>query len=217
MMIEWGLANSQPFLLLYFCAMKTCGKCKTEKQLDEFYKNKKRKDELRFECKSCSKASATEHRKTHRDTFLSFKKRYYNKNRDSILSVRKEYREKHKESIALYKNEYAKKRRKNDSVYRMIYNVRSRTSFFCKSIKLGKNFSTIESIGLDRNEFKKYIESLFTDGMTWNNYGEWHIDHIKPLCSAKTVDDVIKLTHYTNLQPLWWIDNLSKGGKYQEL
>jgi hypothetical protein len=81
---------------------------------------------------------------------------------------------------------------------------------------LGKNFSTIESIGLDRSEFKKYIESLFSDGMTWDNYGEWHIDHIKPLCTAKTVDEVIKLTHYTNLQPMWWFDNLKKGKKYQE-
>jgi hypothetical protein len=49
--------------------------------------------------------------------------------------------------------------------------------------------------------------------MTWSNMGEWHIDHIKPLATAKTEKDVYELNHYTNLQPLWAKDNLSKGAK----
>jgi 5-methylcytosine-specific restriction endonuclease McrA len=52
------------------------------------------------------------------------------------------------------------------------------------------------------------------DGMTWDNYGDWHIDHIIPISTAKTLDDVMALNNYKNLQPLWWIDNLIKGSKY---
>jgi len=62
----------------------------------------------------------------------------------------------------------------------------------------------------------KYIENKFTIGMTWENYGRggWEIDHIIPISSAKTKEDVLKLCHYTNLQPLWWRDNLKKSNKY---
>jgi len=52
--------------------------------------------------------------------------------------------------------------------------------------------------------------------MSWDNYGEWHIDHIIPLCSATTVEELEKLCHYTNLQPLWAEENLFKGGKMPE-
>jgi hypothetical protein len=98
----------------------------------------------------------------------------------------------------------------------MICNIRSRTSLFCRRISLDKNFSSTKSIGIDKEGLILYMESMFTDGMSWDNYGEWHIDHIKPLSTAKTPEDVIELTHYTNLQPLWASDNLKKGKKYQE-
>jgi hypothetical protein len=55
------------------------------------------------------------------------------------------------------------------------------------------------------------MEAKFVDGMNWDNIGEWHIDHIIPLSSAETEQETIKLCHYTNLQPLWAFDNLSKG------
>ena len=61
-----------------------------------------------------------------------------------------------------------------------------------------------------------HLSNMFLDGMSFDNYGEWHIDHIVPLVTAKTEEEVIKLNHYTNLQPLWAKDNLSKGGKYNE-
>ena len=75
------------------------------------------------------------------------------------------------------------------------------------------NESTESIVGINYNEFKKYLESIFLDGMTWDNRGEWHIDHIIPLSSAKSKEDLIKLCHYTNLQPLWAKDNLKKGSK----
>ena len=77
--------------------------------------------------------------------------------------------------------------------------------------QIGKR--TKEIVGLDYPEFKNYISSMFTEGMSWENYGEWHLDHIIPLCTAKNEDEVLLLNHYTNLQPLWAEDNLRKGGK----
>ena len=61
--------------------------------------------------------------------------------------------------------------------------------------------------------FRNYIQKQFTEGMTFENYGSWHLDHIKPLALAKSEEDVILLNHYTNFQPLWAEDNLKKGSK----
>ena len=56
------------------------------------------------------------------------------------------------------------------------------------------------------------MENQFIDGISWENYGEWHIDHIIPLSTSKSIEEINRLCHYTNLQPLWAFDNLSKGG-----
>lgn len=72
----------------------------------------------------------------------------------------------------------------------------------------------IELIGCSENEYRQYIESLFYDDMCWENYGKWHIDHIKPVCLFKLPDEVKKCNHYTNLQPLWSKENHQKGIKY---
>lgn len=60
---------------------------------------------------------------------------------------------------------------------------------------------------------KRHIEKQFSKGMGWNNYGDWHIDHVIPLSSAKSVAELIGLSHFSNLQPMWAIENLSKGAK----
>ena len=76
--------------------------------------------------------------------------------------------------------------------------------------KLGK---TETLLGASWQTVKTHIEFQFKVGMSWDNRGQWEIDHIVPYASAKTVDDVIKLTHYKNLQPLWKSENRSKAGK----
>ena len=71
---------------------------------------------------------------------------------------------------------------------------------------------------IDYEFLKKYIEERFTDGMCWENYGlhGWHIDHNVPLDFGETEEDLFKLNHFTNLQPLWAFNNLSKGKKIPE-
>lgn len=76
-----------------------------------------------------------------------------------------------------------------------------------------QSVSAVKDLGISIDEFKIYLESKFTDGMSWHNVGEWHIDHIKPLSSFNLTDEdeFRKACHYTNLQPLWASDNLRKS------
>jgi hypothetical protein len=78
-----------------------------------------------------------------------------------------------------------------------------------------KTEKTFELIGCSPTEFRSYIEKMFVDGMAWENYGKWHVDHIIPISSfdLNILEERQKAFHYTNCQPLWAIDNLKKGVK----
>lgn len=80
-----------------------------------------------------------------------------------------------------------------------------------------KSKSLKEWLGCDYETLKTHIESKFWPGMSWENYGKWQVDHIKPIASAETIEDVYRLNHYTNLQPLWKLDNIRKGAKHIDL
>ena len=89
-------------------------------------------------------------------------------------------------------------------------------SIISKSLRSGgytKKSKSFEILGCEYEVFKKHIERQFTDGMNWDNYGidGWHYDHIMPLSTAKSYEDIVRLNHYTNLQPLWAKDNMSKS------
>jgi hypothetical protein len=126
---------------------------------------------------------------------------------------RKEYQKKWKEINRDYIKEYKKLRYKNDLIYKLITNCRNRINSFLKTKKLSKNNKTFEIIGCNPEELKLHLEKQFKYGMGWGNRSEWHIDHIIPLSSADTEEDVFKLCHYTNLQPLWGNENLQKSNK----
>jgi hypothetical protein len=80
-----------------------------------------------------------------------------------------------------------------------------------KNIK--KINSTFEIVGCSPLELKKHLEKLFKPGMSWENKGMWHIDHIIPLSSAKNEKELFELCNYKNLQPLWSLENLKKSNK----
>ncbi len=78
---------------------------------------------------------------------------------------------------------------------------------------ISKKNKTFDIVGLEPKDLKVYLEKKFEKNMNWENYGEWHIDHIIPLSSAKSEEQPYDLCYYTNLQPLWKRDNLIKGNK----
>lgn len=107
---------------------------------------------------------------------------------------------------------------KNDTLYRVSLNLRSRLRQFFKQKGFQKKSKTFEIIGCSPEFLKEHIEKQFTEGMSWDLMGKYiHIDHIVPLSSYKTEEDIYKLCHYTNLQPLWAEDNLKKSNKIMYL
>ena len=87
-----------------------------------------------------------------------------------------------------------------------------RSSFNRKNSYKKPNKSEI-LLGCNWLHFKEYFEKLFKPGMSWSNHGDWHIDHIVPLSTGKNVNDIIKLCHHSNLQPLWATENLKKSDR----
>jgi hypothetical protein len=143
----------------------------------------------------------------NKEKVAEIKKRWVENNPEKLLKI--------KERLKKIKVEREKERIKQDSIYRFKIRTRANISKSFKRIskKFSKKSKTEEILGCSIKEFRDYIESKFTEGMTFKNYGKWHLDHIIPIASAKTECDVINLCHYTNYQPLWAEDNLKKGSK----
>ncbi len=170
---------------------KTCTQCGIEKDLSEYYKDRKY---IRSNCKDCHNQN---------------KKQNYHKKRDYYIQKMRSYDSSQQSKQKRCKRD--KKRKKKDPVYKMQCIYRGRLnkalSGWCRSKK------TLELLGCSWDELKIHLENQFQDGMTWENHGYhgWHVDHIIPLASAKNLAELEKLCHYTNLQPLWAEDNISKG------
>lgn len=109
--------------------------------------------------------------------------------------------------------EYVKKRYAEEPLFKIEHLCRQRILSFLKTVNKKKKKKTIELLGADWIVVRAHIESKFVDDMSWENHGTkgWHVDHIVPLASARTEAELLKLFHYTNLQPLWHKENLVKS------
>jgi len=133
-------------------------------------------------------------------------KEYYENNKEKISLRGKEYRENNKDKI----NQYYKKRRQCDPLYKLKQNLRTIIRTSIKKNGYKKLSKTELILGCSFEEFKNHLESKFQSWMTWDNQGKyngelnygWDVDHIIPVSSTKTQEEIIKLNHYTNLQPL---------------
>jgi hypothetical protein len=173
---------------------KICNKCKCEKQINNFGKKKKSKDGYDTICKLCIK-------NYDKNRYNPLKAKIQNKNyrklnADKEYVRKKEYNQKNKEKV----NKYAEKYRLNNKDklayrYLLINTIRR----FGKT----KEAHTIELLGYSALEFKTHIQNLFTEGMSWENYGKWHIDHKQSVSSFDKNTPMNVVNALSNLQPLW--------------
>lgn len=203
--------------------LKTCSRCQKDKPTSDFNKRNASKDGLMSKCRDCQKEyrlvnieKETKYKKAYYQSTKTkqqeYAKAYYQTNMDWRKRYDKAYHQSNKENNkARQRARYA-----NDELYACSRRIRSRINESLRKNGYSKKSRTYEILGCSFEEFKSHIESQFIDGMSWDNRDKWHIDHIKPISRGKTEEEIIALNHYTNLQPLWAIDNWSKSDKYEE-
>ena len=120
---------------------------------------------------------------------------------------------KRQESKKEYNARRQKEYRNKNELNKLKHALKVRTYIAFKQKRYNKNSKTEEILGASYEIVKVHIESQFKEGMSWGNRSLWHIDHRTPLASAKSEEEVIKLCHYTNLQPLWADENIKKSDK----
>lgn len=187
--------------------MKSCSRCKNSKEISEFSKDRSTKDGLAMYCKSCT----SEYRKNNRLSIRKAQQRYYRKHKDRCREKRS----------AAYKKRYD-----SDLSFRLSVQLRNRLR---RAIDIDqKRGSAVSDLGCSISELKKHLERQFYphpetgQPMTWDNWGrgtdKWNIDHILEFNQVDLSDreQLKKVVHYTNLQPLWQIDNIVKSHKVRK-
>ena len=172
--------------------------------------------------RKANKEKIAEQNKAHYQANKEKIKAYRKANKEKIMEQRKAHYQANKEKILKQRKGYLSQRRKKDPLFRLtcVYRTSCRRAF--ASIGQKKNNSSLKLLELETwQQLAKHLQAQFYDHpetgeeMTFDDHGiyGWHIDHIIPISTAKTEEDIIKLCHYTNLQPLWAEENLSKGNK----
>lgn len=201
---------------------KICNCCKIEKNIANFSNNKRFEDNKNPTCKECDKMRSLKYYynnidkikevvKVRRNTedYKVYRQNYLEENREEINRVKKLYKLNNREKVLQEKKEYYQRRMK-DPIF--VLTRRLRNGIY-RSLRTNKTKCSLDILGCTQEEFKIHIESQFTEDMSWDRLSEIHIDHIIPISSAQTIEELYKLNHYTNLQPLWAKDNLSKYNK----
>lgn len=148
---------------------------------------------------------------------IEYHKDWSKENRIELQKYHSKWREDNREHVNKYAREYEAKRCANDPKYKL--GKRTRTALYTclKEANVAKYRKTFDLLGYSIEDLMQHLEKLFTEGMTWDNYGEWHVDHKIPMASFQfeSTDDLgfKECWKLSNLQPLWGSDNLSKGIK----
>ena len=210
-------------------ALKTCRECNIEKDTVLFHKNG---NGFRSKCKECTnklrERNVVIHEapkegvfccsicKTNKDIVM------FGNDTSSSRGIRyacrecenKKRVEKNRENLEIQRKKQREESRKRRSNVKNRIRMNLGTRLYLAVEK--KHGNTMELTGCSKDDLYSHLESKFTEGMNWDNYGKWHIDHIKPCVSFDLTDteEQKKCFHWTNLQPLWAIDNMRKGAKY---
>ena len=214
---------------------KLCRKCNIVKPIVDFGRRNDRPCGVKSQCKACgreyqkirNKENPTyiqEYRQRKKDEITAYSRKYYNANKDKInaSSIKwmrseqgKEYQRKYSAENRKERTQKELKRRQNNPYLRLKHNLRHRVWKVLKG--LSKADTTMELLGCSVGDIKTHIELQFLPGMTWDNYGEWHVDHIRPCASFDLSDpeQQRECFNWKNLQPLWAEDNRAKRDIWQ--
>jgi hypothetical protein len=181
-----------------------------------YYENNKEKIYLKVD-KEKKKISDVKYCQNNKEKISENKKNYYENHKEEILEKRKLYYKNNKEKInkptdrkrELKRQSYQK--RKHQYVWREI--LRKTIT----QLKLNKNQTTLEILGYSYDILKSNIESKFKEGMSWENHGDWHVDHIIPISLFREGTDASIVNRLDNLRPLWSNDNLVRQNKIDNL
>lgn len=206
--------------------IKVCTGCKINKELSEYHQKSKSPDGYYPQCKICKAIVDKQYYQLNKNKIKHRVTNYYKENSITILAKKdktiisernKKNKAANKDKTRVYNREYKKNRCKTDPQFLLITRLRKRLDSALRAKSWKKNTKFSEYIGCTLVELEIHIEKQFWSGMTWENHGKtegtWNIYHILPLSKAKTEEELYKRCHYTNLQPLWKLDNIKKGNK----
>lgn len=217
-------------------SLKTTGGYVFKNEIEEFQNIKKNWEEVKGENNIIDKCKGqpSKHRTLHESineiigkkcckcktwrplTDYNCSKTHWDKLRVDCKSCLIQWRKENRDKLNKNFLEYEKNRKLIDPEFKLIKTLRSRLSNAIKRQNASKNNKTINLLGCSIAFLREYLQNKFKEGMTWENHGEWHIDHIKPCALFNLLDEEEqkKCFHYTNLQPMWASENLSKGCKF---
>lgn len=219
------------------CSRKLCAMKGQPQFVLEFNKDKSTKDGLNSWCRACVHQHRVDHLQERREYSRKYeaehveqRTKYNEEHREEISAQKKHIRktdpdrarepgrqhyQRNKEAVKARTAEYSREKRKEDPMFRLAGYLREKIRITLKQKSLSKTSKLSEYLGCTLEQLKAHLESQFKPGMTWNNHTTdgWHVDHIIPMSSASTSEEAYQLQHYTNLQPLWAKDNLSKGDR----
>lgn len=195
--------------------MKECNKCKVQLVVGEniklsIYKN------YDYTCDICRNKRTKHWKQRNVEKVNEYNLNYRKENKDYYIEYDRQRYLKNKEKVKQYVQVYQKNRKQIDPLFKLTCNIRGMIGDSYKRGTRGaskKPKKTEEILGCDIKFFIEYISSLFKEGMSIHNHGEWHLDHIYPVSLAKDEEELLRLNHYTNFQPLWAHENLKKSNK----
>lgn len=208
-----------------------CKACEKEKEFQHFYL---RVDGLprHYKCRECVRLDKANDRLLNIEKYKEKDRLRWIAQRDQRAASNKNYQIKNKEILAVKQKawvakNYESKNRKDvernalrklkDPIYAMRRRIKDLIAIKIRNGGYTKKSRTQEILGCDWDFFKTHIERQFVRGMTWENRSAWHLDHVIPMATAQTEQDILALNHFTNLRPMWAKDNLVKGRQITHL
>ena len=163
------------------------------------------------------KVSDKKWREKNKETLKEYVKNWYEQNKENRKEYLKEYREKNIDKIRKTKRDYERNRKARDPLYKLISNFRTAIYQVLKESNIEKNKHYFDVLQYTPEELITHLENKFTDKMSWDNYGDWHVDHKLPITYFNIQEmgdeEFMRCWSLDNLQPMWGFDNIFKSNK----